>query len=445
MKTILLLGAGRSATVLIDYLSALCQERGWTLRVADVDKQLVESKTHCRNHVEGHVLDLHDKKHTYSLVGQSDVVISLLPPGMHVEVAEFCLNLSKHLLTASYMNPDMAAYDGPARSKDLLFLSECGLDPGLDHMSAMQVFDRLRAQGAILTGFYSFCGGLVAPESDTNPWGYKVSWNPRNVVLAGQGMAQYLEDGQIRYIPYRQLFRRLYPVHFPDLGAYEAYANRDSLSYKSAYGLTQAKTLLRGTIRKQGYAAAWDVLASLGMTDDTTPWQGQGSWADFTRSFLPAAHNMPLRQQMADYLALPLNDTRLDKIEWLGLFDEHQPLPDTSGTPAHFLQKLIESRWALQPADHDLVLMQHWFDYTTAQGHAQRLVSSLKVVGQDAQRTAMATTVGLPLGIVAKLLLDGRITQRGVALPLAAEIYEPVLTELAQHHGLSFHEEEAQR
>lgn len=439
MQTILILGAGRSSIYLIEYLLENAGKNDWNIVVADIDIEQAESKIKAHNRGRAVILNADDESVLDSLISNSSLVISLLPPSLHIKAARLCLKNSKNLLTASYISDEMSALNKEVKEKGLLFLNEMGLDPGIDHMSAMEVIDRLKKEGKNITGFKSFCGGLIAPESDNNPWGYKFTWNPKNIVIAGQGTAKFLEEGQLKFIPYHQLFKRIENFYFERLGEFTGYANRDSLKYREAYGLQDVKTLIRGTLRKPGFCKAWDVFVQLGMTDDSyiIPAENGLTKKQFLKSFLPES-SLPTRKNLAHYLNLALDDETLVKIGWLGFYDDER-IDTTSDTPANILLSVVKDKWKLEPQDKDMIVMQHHFIFED-EGEETTLISSLVEMGEDPVKTAMAKTVGLPLGIAAKLLLQKQITIKGVVIPTEKEIYEPVLSELKKFN-IEFKEE----
>jgi saccharopine dehydrogenase-like NADP-dependent oxidoreductase len=432
MKTVLVLGAGRSSSALISYLLTEATQQGWTVLVGDLSAQAAAERIEGAAVGQALRFDAGNERASREAIGQADVVISLLPAALHPVIARYCLQEGRHLLTASYISPEMKALHPEALGKGLLFLNECGLDPGIDHMSAMQVIDRIKANGGALTSFESFTGGLIAPDTDPdNPWRYKFTWNPRNVVMAGQSTARYLHDGQYKYIPYQQLFRRITAVHVPGYGAYEGYANRDSLSYRETYGLENVRTLLRGTLRKEGFCSAWDVLVQLGCCDDTYTLHGVEHLTHraFVDAFLESDPGVSVEAKLVRRFALAPQGPELTRLRWSGLLDE-QPVGMTSGTPAQILEHILTKKWALHPTDKDFIVMWHRFGYT--QDGAEKVIqASLVATGDDSIRTAMAKTVGLPLAIAAKLLLQGKLTARGVLMPIAPEFYTPILAELS--------------
>ncbi|RZK51212.1 MAG: saccharopine dehydrogenase, partial [Hymenobacter sp.] len=358
-------------------------------------------------------------------------------------VAEACLEFGCHLATASYVSPEVQALHQPAAAAGLVFLMECGLDPGLDHMSAMQTIADLRAAGGRITTFKSYCGGLVAPESEgDNPWRYKFSWNPRNVIVAGQGgPAQYLESGELQYIPYEELFGRAEVVAVPGHGHFEGYANRNSLTYRAAYGLSDVQTMLRGTLRRPGYCGAWQALVTLGLTDDTTPLHNSAAlpWLQLMADCFPDEEvTGDVAAYVAQRLGLDPHGPELERLVWLGLFTE-RPVGLANATGAQLLEHLLVDKWQLGPHDRDQVVMQHQFDYEL-NSERRRRTASLVVTGTDATHTAMAQTVGLPLGMAVRRLLRGEVAGRGVVIPTTPDLYEPILQELAADYGLVFEE-----
>ncbi|MBP8823409.1 MAG: saccharopine dehydrogenase NADP-binding domain-containing protein [Flavobacteriales bacterium] len=441
MRTILLLGAGRSASSLIQYLARHAAQQQWTLTVAERDLAQANKLVHgAGDAVQVVELDANQAEARAALIGKHDLVISMLPAFMHMDVLRDCLRLKKHVITPSYVPDALWPLDAEFKRAGLTVLNEMGADPGIDHMSAMRILDHLRSLGARMEAFESYCGGLVAPESDDNPWGYKFSWNPRNVVLAGQGpAARYIQEGELKYIPYHRLFRRTTRVELPGLGAFDGYANRDSLKYRGIYGIADIPTMLRGTLRKEGYCEAWDALVQLGCTEDgfNLELPAEATWADFLNAFLPARAGAGLRTAVADHLGLDPTGAAMEKLEWLGLFGTGA-IGQAGLSPAATLQRLLEAKWVLGPADKDLLVMWHRFRYAL-NGRSKEVHAALSVIGQDSIHTAMAQCVGLPIGIGAKLLLNGQVRQHGVLLPLAPELYNPILDELATL-GIAFQE-----
>lgn len=442
MRKILILGAGRSASSLIHYLITHADQQEWRITVADKDTASAQRLVHEGHEVaQGVALDATNASARATLIAQHDLVISMLPAFMHMDVLQDCLRLKKHVITPSYVPDALWPLDAQFKSAGLIVLNEMGLDPGIDHMSAMRILDRIRAEGGRMEAFESYCGGLVAPESDDNPWGYKFSWNPRNVVLAGQGgSAKYIREGATKYIPYHKLFQQTVRIDVPELGGFDGYANRDSLKYRKAYGMEDIPTLMRGTLRKAGYCAAWDAFVQLGCTDDgfSMELDANATWPDYIDAFLPNDGTHDLRARLANYLGIEQRSDVMDKLEWLGLFRPER-IGVSGLSPAATLQHLLERKWKLGNDDKDLVVMWHRFRYTVEGAH-QEIHASLAVRGHDRTHTAMARTVGLPIAIACKLLLNGKIDDRGVLLPLKPAIYGPVLNEL-EKFGITFRED----
>lgn len=440
MQKILVLGAGLSSGTLINYLLEHAGKGRWKVRLADISEELARQKI--MGHPAGEVvkLDAGDEDHVSYEVHNADLVISMLPARMHPVVARYCVQYGKHMITASYVSPEIKDMDEEARRNNILLLNEMGVDPGIDHMSAMYILERLRSQGAEITAFESNTGGLVAPKHDNNPWNYKFTWNPRNVVLAGQGGAQFLHNGMYKYIPYHKIFRRYERIYVLDLGEFEAYPNRDSLKYQNAYGLQNVETMFRGTIRRPGFCRAWDILVQLGMTDDsyTMHHSEQLTYREYTNSFLAWSPTMNVEDKLAEYTGVDKDSETMYKIRWLGLFSNER-IGLRNATPAQILQHLLEQRWKLDLDDKDMIVMQHQIEYVNG-SRKEKILSSMVYTGKDAKNTAMSVTVGLPVAIAARLLLEGKISLRGVQIPIHAEIYKPILQELSGY-GIRFIEE----
>jgi len=430
---ILVVGAGRSSSSLISYLLGQAPAHNWTVTVGDISLQAAQDRVGISSHGRPVQFNIEDQERSRKAIAASDVVISLLPAHLHLLVARICLGEKKHLLTASYVSDEMSALGHEARSSDLLFLNECGLDPGIDHMSAMQVIDKIHTMGGTLTSFESFTGGLIAPETDPeNPWRYKFTWNPRNVVMAGQGTAKFLREGQYKFIPYQQLFHRITPVTVPGYGEYEGYANRDSLKYLETYGLKGIATMLRGTLRNKGYCDAWNVLVQLGCCDDSYQMEGVENMthAGFINSFLDNSAKTSLEDKLISYFKLSPHGEEMKRLRWSELFSDEK-IGIHAGSPAQVLEHILNKKWKLKSGDKDFIVMWHRFVYEI--GNTRKEIQAhLTVTGEDEINTAMAKTVGLPLAIAAKHLLEGKIKSRGVVIPVHKDIYDPVLEELSQ-------------
>ncbi len=441
MNNILLLGAGQSASTLIKYLLDLSDTKGWKISIGDVNEKLANKKGEGK--ARGFAFNATNNDQLEQEIGKVDLVISMLPARFHMAVANTCLKLSKHLVTASYVNDEMRALDEEAKKKGLVFLNECGLDPGIDHMSAMQVIDQIRDKGNELIGFESFTGGLLAPTEDENPWKYKFTWNPRNVVLAGQGIVKFIKEGRYKFIPYHRLFRRTEIVHIPKHGEFEGYANRDSLKYLDVYNLRGIRTLYRGTFRRPGFSRAWNIFVQLGATDDSYKMEGVGKMThrQFINSFLSFNPNDSVELKLAHYLTLDMEGETMYKLKWLDIFSE-ELVGLEEGTPAQILEAILRKKWTLNKQDRDMIVMWHKFNYLDkSKGNRETEIHSTMVaIGDDPVNTAMSKTVGLPLGIASKLILEDKIEARGVLIPIIKELYEPILEELSEDFGFDFTE-----
>jgi saccharopine dehydrogenase-like NADP-dependent oxidoreductase len=441
-KHILVIGAGRSSAALIKYLLGQCEKRGWYLTVGDLSIEWAQEKTGNAPYAHAIWFDIFNEDQREAEIRNADLVISMLPMRFHSIVAEACLRHNKHLLTASYVSPEIKSMDQEAKSKGLLFLMECGLDPGIDHMSAMRVIDHIKESGAELTGFETFTGGLISPESSQdNPWQYKFTWNPRNVILAGQGVVKFIQEGRYKYIPYHRLFRRTEVIHIPEYGYFEGYANRDSLKYLDVYNLRGIRTLYRGTLRRPNFCRAWDIFVQLGATDDSYQMEGvdELTHRQFLNFFLSYDPHNSIELKLAHYMNLALDSHEMFMLKWLGMFDD-ELVGLERGTPAQVLEHILKKKWAIQAEDRDMIVMWHKFDFLE-KGLERQIQSHMVVIGDDSANTGMSKTVGLPLGIAAKMVLTGEIQETGVHIPVIPSIYNPILNEL-ERLGMSFVERE---
>lgn len=493
MKNILLFGAGKSATVLIDYLIKNAPDEKWEISVVDADLELAKTKIAGSPYASAISFDINDEGERSLHISKAAIVISLLPPSLHILVAKDCIKYKKNLLTASYIDQDIRSLKADIEKNNLLFLYEMGLDPGIDHMSAMKLIDEIHDEGGHITSFISHCGGLVAPESDDNPWHYKISWNPRNIVMAGKAGAHYREHGQEVFLPYEQLFDDKRAVEIAEIGFFSWYANRDSLSYTSLYGLEDTSTFIRTTLRHPDFMYGWRNIIELKLTDENPQYEtngkslqqvfkehmdkhGFGEWVNkklserfeetkgllenlmklmdteneaenegeaLPSSFIAADDKGNLEEveiddvknRAAAYLALKMHEANLTlkQLFFLGLDDNDTIINKGLCSPADVLQFAVEKKLALRPYDKDMIVMLHEIEYKNQEKGITnaKVQSSLVVKGENNLHTAMAKTVGLPLGIAAKLILNGKIKLKGLHIPTAIEIYKPVLFELA--------------
>ncbi len=443
MRNILIVGAGKSTGILINYLLKKAESENLFITIGDLIKKNAERIAGNHPRSKAVHLDIFKKEEREQAVQSADLVISMLPARFHIEVAKDCLRFGKNMVTASYISDEMASLDEEVKKKGLVFMNEIGVDPGIDHMSAMHVIDRIRDNGGKLLLFESFTGGLVAPESDTNLWNYKFTWNPRNVVVAGQGgVAKFLQEGKFKYIPYNRLFRRTEFLEIPDYGKFEVYANRNSLKYKSIYQLDDVLTLYRGTIRRVGFSKAWNMFVQLGMTDDSYTMENSAamSYRDFVNSFLPYSPTDSVELKFRHNLKIDQDDIMWEKLLELDLFNDNKKVELENATPAQILQKILMEKWTLAEDDKDMIVMYHKFGYEM-NGERRQIDATMVNIGKNQNETAMARTVGLPVGIAALKILNGNITTPGVQLPITKEVYEPILKEL-EENGIHFREEE---
>lgn len=503
MKQVLVFGAGKSTSVLIEYLLNQSIEENWFVTVADANLELAQTKT--GNHERGNAvsIDINNATERRNEISKADIVLSMLPPQLHILVAKDCIHFKKHLLTASYVDDEVKMLAPELEKQDILFLYEMGLDPGIDHMSAMKIINEIQSEGGIIKSFKSHCGGLVAPESDDNPWHYKISWNPRNVVMAGKAGAVFLQDGVIKNQQYEELFENINLAEVPESGTFAYYPNRDSLSYIPLYGLDHVDTFIRTTLRHPDFMYGWKHLIDLKLTDETIAYEtGNKSLASFFKEhFEKNGFNEWLKDIMTNRFAqtkellenlLRLTEAEkmaaekgndmpgsvmlvdkeggLDQIEletvkhnaaatiannlheanlvlkqlfFIGIDDQETIIKKERCSPADVLQLALETKLALQPGDKDMIIMLHEIEFEK-NGEIFLTTSSLEVKGLDHIHTAMAKTVGLPLGISVKMILNGTINLTGLHVPLSKEIYEPVLKELAVH-GIKFREQTIKR
>lgn len=436
MRTISLFGAGKSATSLIDYLGKICEEKKWKLYVSDADLSLAQAKTNQFTSAEAISFDVSDREKRQAFIARADVVISMLPPSLHLLVARDCILFSKHLLMASYIDMNLRSLADEIKEKGLLFIGEMGLDPGIDHMSAMKVIHEIKNKGGQITSFKSHCGGLMAPENDDNPWHYKISWNPMNVVAAGSSGAFYKSEGKIIEVLYSEVFsNENQMVEIPEIGPLAWYANRDSLSYIKTYDLHKISTFIRTTLRYPAFCRGWNKIIRLDLTNKMDH-EGIKNCKTFSDWFELK------KDKMLSETHFPENtffDSEFqEQIDFISLRSKEN-IPVTVSNSAAILQFLLEKNLALKPNDKDMIIMLHEIEYSI-DGENKQTRSCLIVKGEDHIHTAMAKTVGLPLGIAARLVLEKRINLTGLHIPIVPEIYKPVLEEL-ELNGIKFTEE----
>ncbi len=442
-RRILVVGAGKSTSYLLDYFLEKSDEESLHVHLADLNPETFPDTVRSHPRCTTTSLDVFDDEARKLAVKESDIVVSMLPAQLHGKIAGDCLIFGKNLITASYISDEIRTMDQEVRKKGLIFMNEAGLDPGIDHMSAMKIIEKIRSEGGKMLLFESFTGGLIAPESDSNLWNYKFTWNPRNVVVAGQGgPAQFIQEGTYKYIPYHRLFRRTEFMNIEGYGTFEAYANRDSLKYREAYGLQDVLTLYRGTMRRVGFSKAWNMFVQLGMTDDSYVIENSEgmSYREFTNLFLPYSPTDTVELKLRHYLKIDQDDIMWYKLLELHLFETRKLIPLKKATPARILQYILEDSWSLSDDDKDMIVMYHKFGYEL-KGKKRQLDANMVVLGENRTHTAMARTVGLPVAIATLLILNKKIKTTGVQIPTGAEMYMPILLEL-ETYGVRFREYE---
>lgn len=442
MKNIFLIGAGLSASTLIKYLLDNSKKYDWKIRVGDVSIDTVKEKLNGHKNAEAVQFDIFNEKQRDEEIKNADIVISMLPARMHHLTATSCIKHKKNMVTASYVSDELKAMKDEVEKSGIIILNEIGVDPGIDHMSAMQIIDRIHEKDGKISAFRSYTGGLIAPDFDNNPWNYKFTWNPRNVVVAGQGSAaKIIVNGKYKYIPYHRLFKRIERTTVTNYGEFEVYPNRDSLKYRKSYGLENIPTMVRGTMRRPGFSKAWNVFVQLGATDDTYTLENSEkmTYREFINTFLKYHPILSVEGKISNYLNIEEDSSVMYKLRWLGIF-ENEKIGLKNATPAQILQKLLVKKWKFEERDRDMLVMQHKFEYDL-KGKKKEISSSMVIEGQDHIHTAMSSTVGLPVGIAVKLILTGKIKEKGIRIPITKDIYEPVLKEL-QDYGIKFNEVE---
>lgn len=441
MKNLLLIGAGRCAYPLIDYILNLATDQGWYLTVGDVLPERAQKKVEDRPNGRAVWLDATKVNDRKEMINRADIIISLLPAHLHLEVAHDCIKLKKPLITSSYISHEMYRLGDEARDRELLFTEEKALVPGIDELVARKNIQELQSTGAKIKAFRSFSGGVMEnTKSEDNPWQYKLTWNPRNVVLAGQGTAQYLEDNRLKYVPYSKLFKQPIEVNVPGVGKLEAYANRDTLLYAEEYGLDNIPSVFKGTLRPPGFCAAWDALIQLGLTDGDFPilHAGHISYYNLIDGMVGAQPGNTLKERTANLLGVSIDDPTIQKLQWLGLFSKRRiKLPNA--TPALILEHLLREKWKLEDGDEDMVIIQHEIDYELNRKNRRKVLTMI-LKGSAPWNTAMAKNVSLPMAIALKMVLQSASKLTGKDLQYPA-FYEPFFNELEQY-GIRFEQKD---
>ena len=441
MKNIFVIGAGRTATALISYLLDKAGEHKWKITVGDFDFTLAEKKIGNSPNGRAIKFDAFNEQQRETEISDADIVISFLPPSLHETIALECLKQKTNMVTASYVTPGMMKLDEDVKRNGLLFLNEMGLDPGIDHMDVMHMKEKVDSEGGEIISLKSFCGALISPESDDNPWHYKFTWSPMNVILAGQGNARYKENSEIKEVPYEKLFMNTEKIDVPGLGAFEAYPNRDSIPYIVKYGLNGVKDFYRGTLRRPGFCEAWSALIKIGLTNSERVWKNTRNLtiSEWVKSSLPSSNGLPLEDEIASYLQISKNDEVFKKISWLDLFS-NKKIDSGEAASSQILLNLLMDKWEFREGDRDMVVLRTEIIYKSNKGR-KKISSTMIYKGTDQLNTAMTYTGGLPVGIAVKLIASEEIKEKGVVIPVYKDIYTPVLKEL-QEYGIKFIEEE---
>ena len=441
MRKILIVGAGKSSPYLIKYLLDKSKEEELLIHITDLDTNHLKKYQKYEN-CKVSPINISSEKEREKFISESDLVISMLPARFHIILAKSCLKLKRNLLTASYVSEEMKTLTNDIKNSELLFLNEMGLDPGIDHMSAKKIIDELVANGAKINSFKSYTGGLIAPESDNNKWNYKFTWNPRNVVLAGQGIpAKYIENNKYKYIPYNRLFQNTEKIKIEKYGQFEVYPNRDSLKYREIYSLNNIKTMIRGTISKVGFSESWNMFVKLGLTNDSFRISNSEnmSYKEYVNCFLPYDDKLSIEEKLQRVLSISKGDENWEKIKEIDILSSNKKIPLKNASPAQILEYILKDAWKLEKKDKDMIVMYHEFGYETSLGENEKIISTMVCKGKDDTYTAMAKTVGLPLAISSILLLNNKINLTGIHTPIDKEIYNPVLKEL-EANGINFEE-----
>ena len=433
MRKVLIVGAGKSSPFLIKYLIENSVTENLFILIADANLQNLK-KINKNKRCKTILFDINDVNQKNKLIQDADIVISLLPAHLHISIAKTCLELNTNLLTASYISEEMKLLDNEVKKKGLIFLNEMGLDPGIDHMSAKKIIDRIQADKKEIISFKSFTGGLIAPMSDNNLWNYKFTWNPRNVVKAGQGSpAKFIEKGKYKYVPYYRLFDNTETINIDEMGEFEVYPNRDSLKYRKLYNLEDIQTMKRGTIRKVGFSKSWNMLIKLGLTDDSYRISNSKNMSirEFTNCFLPYDPNKSVEKKIQKELKIKSFNEEMNKLKAIYLFDDKKKISTENGTPAEILEEILKDAWKLEKNDRDMIIMYHEFKHKHA-NEIKKTTSTMVCIGDNKEFTAMSKTVGLPLAIASILILNKKINIKGITRPVHQQIYDPVLEKLNQ-------------
>ncbi len=431
MKRVLILGAGLVTGPIVQYLL----ERDYQITVASrtVGKAEQLVGDHPNGVAMAYDIETDSEETTLKqLIAETDLAVSLLPYTHHVTVAKECIAQKKQMVTTSYVSPSMQGLDEKAKAAGIIILNEVGVDPGIDHMSAMQIIHRVQNAGGYIEGFYSYCGGLPAPEDNDNPFGYKFSWSPRGVLMAARNAAHYLRDGEEITVAGETLFQHYWMLNVDPIGEFEAYPNRDSMPYRQIYGIDDTATMYRGTLRNKTWCDTLDNIVKLNLLDETK-YSADVTYAAYMRNILPesAADSGDVKADVATHLDLTPDSDPIKNLEWLGLFDE-TPIEGTGPTisPLDLMTKVMLERMQYADGERDMIILEHHFTANYPEGNSEKITSTLTAFGEPNGDSAMARTVSLPAAIAVDLILRGEITKTGVHIPVTPDLYEPILAGL---------------
>jgi saccharopine dehydrogenase-like NADP-dependent oxidoreductase len=435
MKKVLILGAGMVVNPMVQYLL----KKNIQITIASNTKDRADKMIGSHPNGKSIDWDANDIASLDKMVGEHDLTVSLLPYAFHPTVAKICIKHKKNMVTTSYVKSEMKALDEDAKKAGIIILNESGLDPGIDHMSAMKIIDHIHAKNGKVESFYSLCGALPAPEAANNPFKYKFSWSPKGVVMAGNNDGKFLKNGKIIEVPTENLFRNPFTIDFPDVDKLEVYPNRDSLAYKEIYSIPEAETIYRGTFRYKGWCEALDIMKKLKLiVYDKYNLKGK-TYADLIAMLIGSENSTDIRKKVATYLNINVNSHALDAIEWLGLFD-NKPMNRTEDSPFEITSDLMINKMQLGNDERDMVAMQHTFVASYPDGKKEVIKSSMLDFGTLNTDTAIARTVALPAAIGVEMILENKISVKGVHVPVIKEIYLPILENL-ENLGIKMKEE----
>jgi saccharopine dehydrogenase-like NADP-dependent oxidoreductase len=425
MKKVLILGAGMVSKPIVVYLL----NKGYRVTLGDLDQS--KAQAIIDNHDNGRAIsfDVKNESALSQLVQEHDITVSLLPWVFHPKVANYCLEYKKNMVTTSYVKPQMLALDAKAKEAGVIFLNEIGLDPGIDHMSAMRIIDHIHSKGGEVEEFYSFCGALVAPEVEKNPFNYKFTWAPKGVVMAGNNDGKYLLKGKTIAVPTEDLFKNPIKIHCCDVGEMEVYPNRDSLPYIDLYGIPEAKTMMRGTFRYSKWCEVIDAFKKIGLLGCDKMSMQNLTHAQMLAKLIGANSSDNIKQKVSDFLGVATNSNPIVALEWLGLFSDTN-IGREEDSPFEVVSDIMIDKMMIKEDERDMVIMQHTFVASYPDGNKEVIRSRMLDFGTLKTDTSIARTVALPAACAVEMILENKIQAKGVHIPVTPEIYNPILDTL---------------